>query len=92
MDARARQRDDARMPLDLTDLELEPAARACRAMAYRGTARQARAGGRLMISALVLYGTKVAVPIALAALALVIPELGRARGGQKELIDNENRD
>jgi hypothetical protein len=35
MDARARRRDDCAMPLDLTDLELEIAARACRAMAYR---------------------------------------------------------
>jgi hypothetical protein len=35
MDARARWRDDARVPLDLTDLELETAARACRALAYQ---------------------------------------------------------
>jgi hypothetical protein len=36
MDARRRQRDDARMAaLDLTDLELETAARACRALAYQ---------------------------------------------------------
>jgi predicted phage tail protein len=35
MDARARWRDDAHMPLDLTDLELETAARACRALAYQ---------------------------------------------------------
>jgi|GEM_PF-4688073 len=35
MDAPARQRDDAHMPLDLTDLELETAARACRALAYQ---------------------------------------------------------
>jgi hypothetical protein len=35
MDCRARRRDDAHMPLDLTDLELETAARACRALAYR---------------------------------------------------------
>jgi hypothetical protein len=33
MDARHRRRDDARM--DLTDLELETAARACRALAYQ---------------------------------------------------------
>jgi acetyl-CoA carboxylase beta subunit len=35
MDALARQRDHARMPLDLTDPELETAARACRALAYQ---------------------------------------------------------
>jgi hypothetical protein len=35
MDAAARWRDDARMPLDLTDLELEAAARACRSLAYQ---------------------------------------------------------
>jgi hypothetical protein len=35
MDASARWRDDAHMPLDLTDLELETAARACRALAYQ---------------------------------------------------------
>ena len=35
MDARAQRRDDAHMPLDLTDLELETAARACRALAYQ---------------------------------------------------------
>jgi hypothetical protein len=36
MDARARRRDDVHMPsLELTDLELETAARACRALAYQ---------------------------------------------------------
>jgi hypothetical protein len=35
MDARGRWRDDARVPLDLTDLELETAARACRSLAYQ---------------------------------------------------------
>ena len=36
MDSRAQQRDDARMAaLDLTDLELETAARACRSLAYQ---------------------------------------------------------
>jgi hypothetical protein len=36
MDVRSRWRDDWRMPqLDLTDLELETAARACRALAYQ---------------------------------------------------------
>jgi hypothetical protein len=35
MDARRRPRDDAHMPLDLTDLELETAARACRSLAYQ---------------------------------------------------------
>jgi hypothetical protein len=35
MDARARWRDDAHMPLDLTDEELATAATACRAMAYQ---------------------------------------------------------
>jgi hypothetical protein len=36
MDARARWRDDVRMPpLDLTDAELATAATACRAMAYQ---------------------------------------------------------
>jgi hypothetical protein len=35
MDARARWRDDVHMPFDLTDLELEAAARACRALAYQ---------------------------------------------------------
>jgi hypothetical protein len=36
MDARRLRRDDARMPLlDLTDLELETAARACRSLAYQ---------------------------------------------------------
>jgi hypothetical protein len=36
MDVRSEQRDDSRMPpLDLSDLELETAARACRAMAYQ---------------------------------------------------------
>jgi hypothetical protein len=35
MDARARQRHDAHMPLDLTDEELATAATACRAMAYQ---------------------------------------------------------
>jgi hypothetical protein len=36
MDACARRRDDACMPLlDLSDLELETAARACRALAYQ---------------------------------------------------------
>jgi ABC-type Fe3+/spermidine/putrescine transport system ATPase subunit len=34
MDARALQRDDAQMPLDLTDRGLETAARACRALAH----------------------------------------------------------
>ena len=35
MDARTRWRDDVRMPsLNLSDLELEAAARACRALAY----------------------------------------------------------
>ena len=33
MDGGARWRDDAPMPLELTDLELETAARACRALA-----------------------------------------------------------
>jgi hypothetical protein len=35
MDARARWRDDAHMPLNLTDAELATAATACRAMAYQ---------------------------------------------------------
>jgi hypothetical protein len=35
MDARARRRDDSRMPLDLTDAEVATAAQACRAMAYQ---------------------------------------------------------
>ena len=35
MDGYGRWRDDAHMPLDLTDLELETAARACRALAYQ---------------------------------------------------------
>lgn len=35
MDARAHRRDDARMPLELTDDELATAAIACRAMAYK---------------------------------------------------------
>jgi hypothetical protein len=35
MDARVRWRDDTRMPVDLTDLELDTAARACRALAYQ---------------------------------------------------------
>lgn len=35
MDAHARWRDDAHMPLDLTDEELATAATACRAMAYQ---------------------------------------------------------
>ncbi len=35
MDARARPRDDGRMPLDLIDEELATAATACRAMAYQ---------------------------------------------------------
>jgi hypothetical protein len=35
MDAHARQRDDAHMPLELTDAELATAATACRAMAYQ---------------------------------------------------------
>jgi len=42
MDARAWRRDDARMPLDLTDLELETAARACRALAYQEQQAAAR--------------------------------------------------
>jgi hypothetical protein len=35
MDVRAERGDDARMPLDLTYLELETAARACRSLAYQ---------------------------------------------------------
>ncbi len=35
MDCRARRRDDAHMALDLTDLELVTAARACRSLAYQ---------------------------------------------------------
>jgi hypothetical protein len=35
MDARAKQRHDSYMPLDLTDAELATAATACRAMAYQ---------------------------------------------------------
>jgi hypothetical protein len=35
MDARTRRRDDARMPLDLTDAELATAATACRALGYQ---------------------------------------------------------
>jgi hypothetical protein len=35
MDARRPWRDDAHMPLDLTDAELATAATACRAMAYQ---------------------------------------------------------
>jgi hypothetical protein len=35
MDASARWRDDAQMPLDLTDEELATAATSCRAMAYQ---------------------------------------------------------
>jgi hypothetical protein len=35
MDARARRRDDAHMPLDLTDEELATAATACRAMEFQ---------------------------------------------------------
>ena len=35
MDAHARWRDDAHMPLDLTDEELGTAATACRALAYQ---------------------------------------------------------
>jgi hypothetical protein len=35
MDTRASWRDDAHMPLDLTDQELATAATACRAMAYQ---------------------------------------------------------
>lgn len=35
MDARARLRHDPHMLLDLTDYELETAARACRALAHR---------------------------------------------------------
>jgi hypothetical protein len=35
MDSHARRRDDARMPLDLTDGELATAATACRAMAFQ---------------------------------------------------------
>jgi hypothetical protein len=35
MDARSRRRDDAHMPLDLTDEELATAATACRAMAFQ---------------------------------------------------------
>jgi hypothetical protein len=35
MDAGIHRRDDARMRLDLTDLGLETAARACRALAYQ---------------------------------------------------------
>ena len=39
MDAGARPRDDARMPLELTDAELATAATACRAMAYQESQR-----------------------------------------------------
>jgi hypothetical protein len=35
MDARSRWRDDAHMPLDLTDSELATAATACRALAFQ---------------------------------------------------------
>jgi hypothetical protein len=35
MDARARWRDDAHMPLELCDAELATAATACRAMAFQ---------------------------------------------------------
>lgn len=35
MDARTRRRDDAHMPLDLSDAELSTAATACRAMAFQ---------------------------------------------------------
>jgi hypothetical protein len=35
MDTHDRRRDDCTMPLDLTDLELETAARACRSLAYQ---------------------------------------------------------
>jgi hypothetical protein len=42
MDARARRRDDAHMPLDLTDAELATAAQACRAMAYQEGERAKR--------------------------------------------------
>jgi hypothetical protein len=35
MDAGAQRGDDAHMTLDLTDLELETAARACRALAHQ---------------------------------------------------------
>jgi hypothetical protein len=35
MDARRGRSDDCAMPLDLTDLELETAARACRSLAYQ---------------------------------------------------------
>ncbi|HUL46208.1 MAG TPA: hypothetical protein VLV25_03855 [Steroidobacteraceae bacterium] len=41
MDERARHRDDARKPLDLTDAELATAAQACRAMAYQEGKRAA---------------------------------------------------
>jgi hypothetical protein len=42
MDARARWRDDAQMPLNLTDDELATAATACRAMAYQEGERAKR--------------------------------------------------
>jgi hypothetical protein len=42
MDARAWWRDDAHMPLDLTDAELATAATACRAMAHQEGERAKR--------------------------------------------------
>jgi hypothetical protein len=49
MDALAVWRDDAPMPLfDLTDLELETAARACRALAYREDQAAKRMENRTM--------------------------------------------
>jgi hypothetical protein len=42
MDARATGRDDAHMPLDLSDAELAAAATACRAMAFQEGERAKR--------------------------------------------------
>jgi hypothetical protein len=44
MDSRARRRDDAHMPLDLTDAELVTAATACRAMAFQEGERRGSGG------------------------------------------------
>jgi hypothetical protein len=47
-DGRARWRNDWRLPLDLTDRELETAARACRALAYQEEQAAKRMGNPAM--------------------------------------------
>ena len=72
MDARGRRRDDAHMPLELTDQELATAAQACRAMAHSIRARSAPLAGMRALRYFMFGGkeevTKIVTVVSIVAL------------------------